>query len=134
MLMRKVLDKFKLQEYSPIVLAYIGDAVFELLVRNYIVVQGNRKINVIHHEAVNIVKAESQAQIIKKILPLLSEEEHDIVRRGRNCKTNVPKNANPADYHLSTGFEALIGYLYLNGADERLQYLLSEVLKDYSFA
>jgi len=132
LLRRKVLDKLELQEYSPLVLAYIGDAVFELLIRNYIVLQGHRKINTIHHEAVDIVKAQSQAQIIKKILPLLTEEEYDIVRRGRNCKTHVPKNASAADYHLSTGFEALLGYLYLNGADERLQHLLSAGLEDYS--
>jgi ribonuclease-3 family protein len=130
LLMRKVVDKARLQEYSPVVLAYLGDAVFELMVRNHIVAQGSRKINVIHHEAVAMVKAESQAKIIQKILPCLEGEEQDIVRRGRNAKTHIPKNADPGEYHLSTGFEALLGYLYLSGADERLEYLLNEVLKE----
>ncbi|MDR1160439.1 MAG: ribonuclease III, partial [Syntrophomonadaceae bacterium] len=75
------------------------------------------------------VKAKSQARIVKYIFPLLNEEEQDIVKRGRNAKGTAPKNADPAEYSLSTGFEALLGYLYLQGNETRLNDLVKKVLQ-----
>ncbi|SHG91981.1 ribonuclease-3 family protein [Thermosyntropha lipolytica DSM 11003] len=126
----KNIDENLLREYSPVVLAYIGDAVFELMVRTHVVAEGNRRVKDIHHATVERVKAESQARVIRKIWPELTEEEKDIVMRGRNAKTTPPKNADPGDYKMSTGFEALLGYLYLKGAEERLYYLVQRALDE----
>lgn len=117
-----------LREYSALVLAYIGDAVFELAVRTHVVLAGNRKVKDLHHDTVEMVKAESQAQVIRQIYSELNEEEKDIVMRGRNSKSTPPKHADPKDYQLSTGFEALLGYLYLKGEEKRLQELVEKVL------
>lgn len=119
-----------LRQYSPVVLAYIGDAVFELLVRTHIVANGNRKIKNIHHDTVEVVKAESQARLVRFISAELTDEEQEIVKRGRNAKTSPPKNANPSDYRLSTGFEALLGYLYLQGDEDRLIYLINRAFEE----
>jgi ribonuclease-3 family protein len=124
-------DENNLCEISPLVLAYIGDAVFELLVRTNSVSAGYRRIKDIHLETVRRVKAESQARIIRNIIEELNEEEQDIVRRGRNTRSNPPKNADMQEYRMSTGFEALIGYLYLKGDEERVLYLVNRALKDY---
>lgn len=119
-----------LRQYSSVVLAYIGDAVFELLVRTHIVAGGNRKIKAIHQDTVDIVKAESQARLVRHISAELTDEEQEIVKRGRNAKTSPPKNADISDYRLSTGFEALLGYLYLRGDEERLIYLINQAFKE----
>lgn len=128
--MPKPADEKELREYSPVVLAYIGDAVFELMVRTHIATNGPRKIKNIHHDTVDMVKAASQARMVRHIFKDLSPEEQDIVRRGRNAKTNPPKNAVLYDYKLSTGFEALLGYLYLKGEEERLQELILRALDE----
>lgn len=119
-----------LREYSAVVLAYIGDAVFELLVRTHILASGNRKIKAIHQDTVDVVKAESQARLVRQIADELTDEEQEIVRRGRNAKTSPPKNADPNDYRLSTGFEALLGYLYLKGDEARLIYLFDRAFEE----
>lgn len=119
-----------LREYSAVVLAYIGDAVFELMVRTHVIASGNRKIKAIHHDTVDVVKAESQARLIRHIAAELTEEEQEVVRRGRNAKTSPPKNADLNDYRLSTGFEALLGYLYLKGDEERLVYLINRAFAE----
>ncbi len=129
MLTHKPWDEDKLREASPLVLAYIGDAVFELLVRTNIVSAGHHRMKDIHLKTVKMVKAESQARIIWQIMDELSEEEQDIVRRGRNTRSNPPKNADMQEYRMSTGFEALIGYLYLKGNEERLLYLVNRALE-----
>jgi len=121
-------DENNLREVSPLVLAYIGDAVFELLVRTHIVSAGQRRMKEIHLGTVEMVKAESQARIIRQIVDELSETEQDIVRRGRNTRSSPPKNADMQAYRMSTGFEALLGYLYLKGDQERLIYLVNKVL------
>ncbi len=128
--MHKAADEKDLREYSTVVLAYIGDAVFELMVRTHIVAGGNRKIKNIHQDTVDVVKAESQARIVRQIFEELSDEEQEIIRRGRNTKTTPPKNADLHDYRLSTGFEALLGYLYLKGDEERLNYLVNLALHE----
>ncbi|WP_296862831.1 ribonuclease III domain-containing protein [Thermosyntropha sp.] len=122
------IDENLLREYSAVVLAYIGDAVFELMVRTHVVAKGNRKVKDIHHATVEKVKAESQAKVIRQIFDELTDEEKDIVIRGRNAKTTPPKHSDPGDYKMSTGFEALLGYLYLKGDEERLNYLFKRAL------
>ncbi len=109
----------------PLVLAYIGDAVFELWIRWYLVQAGCRNVHSLHEQAVDWVNAGSQARILEVWGPTLTEEEVGIVRRGRNTKSAVPRGAKVIDYRLSTGLEALVGYLYLAGKGQRLQELLS---------
>jgi ribonuclease-3 family protein len=128
-LINERLNENLLREYSPVVLAYIGDAVFELMVRTHMVCAGNNKIHNLHLSTVELVQAKSQACIVRYIFPLLTEKEQDIVKRGRNAKGTVPKNADPAEYSLSTGFEALLGYLYLQGNEERLNGLVKKILQ-----
>ncbi|MEN6461819.1 MAG: ribonuclease III domain-containing protein [Syntrophomonas sp.] len=130
LLMHEEVDAKSLREYPAVVLAYIGDAVFELLVRNHIVASGKRKVKDIHLDTVGLVKAESQARVIRQMFDELSEEEQDIVKRGRNAKSTPPKNADIGDYHMSTGFEALLGYLYLKGDEDRLLYLVNKALME----
>lgn len=109
-------------ELSSLTLAFVGDTVYDLLVRESLVCDANRPVNDLHKLAVKKVKASSQAEAIRGILPQLSEEETAVFKRARNAKTNhMPKNANPADYHYATGFEALFGYLYLKGEKERIR-------------
>ncbi|MGS0765779.1 Mini-ribonuclease 3 [Syntrophomonas curvata] len=128
MLRLETVDEGMLREYPAVVLAYIGDAVFELLVRRHIVTAGRRKVSEIHHDTVELVKAQSQASLTRQLYHELSEEEQDIIKRGRNAKSTPPRHADPGDYKLSTGFEALLGYLYLKGDEERLLYLVNQAL------
>jgi len=127
LLMHK-LDESVLREYSAVVLAYIGDAVFELLVRTHIVAGGQRKIKDIHQDTVELVKAESQAKVVRQLFNELTEDEQHIVKRGRNARSKVPRSAETGDYRMSTGFEALLGYLYLKGEEDRLLYLVEKIL------
>ena len=111
---------------SPLVWAYVGDSVYELFVRTKLVNKSNAKPHKLHIESIKYVKAKAQADILKKIQDSLTEDEKDIVRRGRNTENHhVAKNSNVADYSQSTGFEALIGYLYLTKQDERLEEVLN---------
>ena len=111
---------------SPLVWAYVGDSVYELFVRTKLTNNSNAKPHKLHIESIKYVKAKAQADILKKISKNLTEEELDIVRRGRNTENHhVAKNSNVADYSQSTGFEALIGYLYLTKQDERLKEVLN---------
>lgn len=108
------LDKQALNSYSPLTLAYIGDAVYELVIRTIIVEKGNAPVNKLHKRSAALVKASAQAEMMLAIEPLLSEEELHIFKRGRNAKSYTSaKNATMIDYRTATGFEALIGYLYL---------------------
>ena len=110
---------------SPLVWAYIGDSVYELFIRTYLVNNSNSKPHKLHIETIKFVKAESQANILNNIWNKLTEEEQEIFKRGRNTENHhLPKNGNVADYSYATGFEALIGYLYLTKQDERLKEIL----------
>lgn len=119
-------DSFELKEndirsYSPLTLAYIGDAVYEIIIRTIVVSDGNTQVNKMHKKSSNLVKAETQANIIKAIMDDLSEEELGYYKRGRNAKSYTSaKNATISDYRMATGFEALIGYLYLTGQTNRM--------------
>jgi ribonuclease-3 family protein len=110
----------------PITLAYLGDAVLELYVRSALVSVKGSRAGVLHKKAVKKVKAAAQAEALRRILDNLTPEEHDIVRRGRNAKTFGHRAADVADYHYSTAFEALLGYLYLTSQEERLMQLLEQ--------
>lgn len=112
------------EQLSPLTLAFIGDTVFDLFVRERLVCLANRPVNTLHSLAVTKVKASAQAEAAKKIAPSLSEKELSVFKRGRNAHTNhKAKNASESDYHYATGLEALFGYLYLSGSLERLREL-----------
>lgn len=110
--------------YSPLALAYIGDDVFDLIIRTVVVERANRPAHELHIETVKYVKAQAQAKMIEALLEkkgFLTDEEVDIYKRGRNAKSYTSaKNASIHDYRKATGFEALVGYLYLSGRQERL--------------
>ena len=110
-----------LRTYSPLTLAYIGDAIYDLIIRTLIVKQGNSRPEKMHKRASALVKASAQAEMIELLLPMLTEEEHAIYKRGRNAKSyTMAKNATMLDYRKATGFEALMGYLYLKEDMSRL--------------
>lgn len=110
---------------SPLIWAYIGDCVYELYVRTYLINITNLKPHKLHIESIKYVKAQSQANTLEKIYDKLTDEEKEIVRRGRNAENHhLPKNANIQEYMYSTAFEALIGYLYLTKQNSRLKYIL----------
>ena len=114
-----------IRSYSPLTLAYIGDGVYELVVRTILVKNGNCPVNRIHKKASSLVKASAQSEIIGKIEDQLTEEEHAVYRRGRNAHSpTMAKHATMADYRRATGFEALMGYLYLREEYTRMLDLI----------
>ena len=116
---------------SPLTWAYVGDSVYELLIRTHLVNKTKLKPHSLHIEAIKYVKAKSQADILKKLEEYLTDEEKDIVRRGRNAENHhLPKNANVEEYMYSTAFEALIGYLYLCKKDDRLKEIFDLILDE----
>ncbi len=118
---------------QPLVLAYIGDAVYEAYVRTMLVVNKKTNVNMLHKMSVKYVKAKAQSDIVKRIMDKLTAEEQDVVRRGRNAKSaTVPKHAEVTDYRYSTGYEALIGYLYLTKQTGRLMDILRMSVEDSS--
>ena len=116
---------------SPLTWAYVGDSIYELLIRTHLVNKTKLKPHSLHIEAIKFVKAKSQADILKRLEAYLTEEEKEIVRRGRNAENHhLPKNANVEEYMYSTAFEALIGYLYLSQKDERLKEIFDLILDE----
>lgn len=130
-----VKSKFELpgqdiRTYSPLTLAYIGDGIYELVVRTVVVEQANRPANELHKMTTRYVKAQAQAQMLLGLKDELTEEEADVAKRGRNAKPyTTAKNASRGDYHKATGFEALLGYLYLTGQTDRLLELVQKGMK-----
>jgi len=119
-------DNINPKEYSPLALAYIGDTVYDLFIRTKVLAKGNRHVTEMHKEAVSFVKAHSQSVSAYAIEEVLTEDELRVLKWGRNAKSNTtPKNADVTEYRMATGFETLVGYLYLSGEDERLSYLLN---------
>lgn len=115
------LEDQDIRSYSPLTLAYIGDGVYELIIRTILVKKGNCPVNRLHKKTSSLVKAAAQSAIIEKIEEELTQEEHDIYRRGRNAHSpTMAKHATMADYRRATGFEALMGYLYLKEDYERM--------------
>lgn len=118
---------------SPVTLAFVGDCVYELFVREDLVTEANRPGADLHGEKIKIVNANAQQASVNFLMDYLTEEEKAVYRRGRNAHTgHTPKNMSSASYHAATGFEALIGYLYLNDELDRLRELFS-LLKENDF-
>ena len=116
---------------SPLTWAYIGDAVYELYIRTNLVNKTKLKPHKLHIESIKYVKAKAQADILKELMEILTDEEKDIVRRARNAENHhLPKNADPEDYMYSTAWEGLIGYLYLCKKDERLKEILKKCIEN----
>ena len=121
------LDKPDVREYSALTLAYIGDAVYEIVIRTILVEKGNAQVNKLHQRASKLVKASAQSEIIEKLKEDLTEEELAVYKRGRNAKSyTMAKNATMSDYRRATGFEALMGYLYLTEQWERMLQLIKK--------
>jgi len=113
--------------YSPLTLAYIGDAIYDLVIRSVVVERANRSANDLHKKTVRYVKAETQSAMIMALLEELTEEELAVYKRGRNAKSHtMAKNASMSTYRKATGFEALMGYLYLMEETDRLLYLVKK--------
>lgn len=133
-LIARVRDTFALphtdiKTYSPLTLAYIGDGIYDLIIRTMLVERGNSQVNKLHHKASSLVKAAAQKDILHAIQDELTEEELGVFKRGRNAKSvTTAKNASVTDYRIATGFEALIGYLYMTEQMERILYLVKEGL------
>lgn len=117
--------KINLKEYSPLPLAYIGDSVYDLFVRTKVIEKGNRHVTDLHKESVKFVKAHSQAESVHAIEERLTEDEIRVLKWGRNAKSNPPRNADVTDYRYATGFETLLGYLYLEGNMDRLKEVMN---------
>ena len=123
------IDNKNLNLINPLVLAYVGDAVFEVYVRTKVVNDGMLKTNKLHRLSIEFVKAKAQAEALERIKDNLTEEELNIVRRGKNVNSNtIPKNAEIADYKKATALEALIGYLFLSDKLERLDEVIDLIL------
>ena len=118
-----------IRSYSPLTLAYIGDAIYDLVIRTIVVERGNRSANNLHKKTVTYVNARVQARMIDALEEELTEEEAAVYHRGRNAKSYTSaKNASIIEYRKATGLEALCGYLYLQGQQERMLYLIREAI------
>ena len=127
------LKEVDIRAYSPLTLAYIGDCIFDLVIRTVVVERGNEPANKLHKKTVAYVKAQTQASMIEALLPYLTEEEEAVYKRGRNAKSYTSaKNASIGDYRKATGMEALVGYLYLTGQEARIMELIKTGLKELS--
>ena len=122
------------RQYSPLALAYIGDTVFDLYVRTKIMERGNLRVTDMHRRAVSLVRAESQAKMARMLQEeVLDPEEVGILKWGRNAKVNThPKGASLADYHMATGLETLVGFLYLDGRRQRLGEILDRAYANFN--
>ena len=133
-LLAKIKQEFEckdvdLRTYSPLTLAFLGDCVYDIIIRTVVVERGNRAPQGLHKKKSYLVNAKAQKELVESIQDLLTFEEEDIYRRGRNAKSySTAKNASIGDYRKATGFEALLGYLYLNDQMDRVLYLVKEGL------
>ena len=123
------MEHVDIRSYSPLALAYIGDGIYDLVIRSMIVGKGNTHASQLHRQTSQLVKAHAQSEMIEVLLPELTEEERAVYKRGRNAKSpTMAKNATMADYRRATGFEALMGYLYLENQMERMMELIKTAL------
>lgn len=119
------LPEADIRTFSPLTLAYIGDCIYELVIRTMLIEAGNAPVNKLHKRASNLVKASAQKDLFRSMEDSLSEEERAVFKRGRNAKSfTSAKNASISEYRIATGFEALMGYLYLNNQLDRLVELI----------
>ncbi|WP_302338248.1 Mini-ribonuclease 3 [uncultured Ruminococcus sp.] len=121
------LTQAQARQYSPLALAFLGDSVYEILVREYLVREANRPAAKLHEQKIQLVCAAFQAQAIDRLIPLLTEEETAVYKRGRNANNTVPRHTSAQDYHKATGLEALFGYLHLLGERARLEELFAAI-------
>ena len=134
-LLAKIKEEFECKEvdlrtYSPLTLAFLGDCVYDIIIRTVVVERGNRAPQGLHKKKSYLVNAKTQKEIIESLQDVLTPEEEDIYRRGRNAKSyTTAKNASVGDYRKATGFEALLGYLYLSDNMDRVLFLVKEGLK-----
>lgn len=134
-LLAQIKNEFALKEvdirtYSPLTLAYIGDAIYDLIIRTILVERANQSPNKLHQKAARFVKAGTQAQYIMLLEDMLTEEERDVYKRGRNAKSySAAKNATLSEYRRATGFEALMGWLYLTGRQVRMFELIKTAME-----
>lgn len=132
----EILKDFNIQrgavnQMSPLSLAYVGDTVYEVYIRTMLVSRGNTTVHKLHKSSVEFVKAKAQSDIIHHLMDSLTPEEQEIVKRGRNAKSGtIPKNADVTEYKYATGFESLIGYLFLTGSHGRLLEILKLAVAD----
>lgn len=125
------LSEREVNQLNMLALAHVGDAVYELLVRSMLCREKNAAVVKLHRLTVEKVRAEAQAEAVKKILPLLSEDELAVYKRGRNTKVNsAPHHAEISQYHAATGLEALFGWLYLQGRTERVKALFNAIMEE----
>ncbi|WP_019420676.1 Mini-ribonuclease 3 [Paenibacillus sp. OSY-SE] len=113
---------------NPIVLAYMGDAIYEAAIRQYLISKPNHRPNHLHREVISYVSAKAQARFLGSIASFLTEEEADVVRQGRNTKSSVPKSADVSEYRQATALEALFGYLYFSGQHDRMRQLVNMIV------
>ena len=126
------LPEVDLATYSPLALAYIGDEIYDLIIRSIVVGRGNTKASRLHQTTSQLVKAHAQSEMMQTLLPMLTEEEQEVYKRGRNAKSpTMAKNATMSDYRRATGFEALMGFLYLSDHFERIVELVKPALEHY---
>ena len=126
--------KHKANTYSPLALAYIGDGVYEIFIRTYVMNKGNAPVNKLHRTSRELVRASAQAKLYYIIEKHLTEQEHDVLKRGRNAKSiSAPKNGDITEYRHATGLEALVGYLYIEGKIERIKELIDLGLENMTF-
>lgn len=115
------MEEVDIKEYSPLTLAYIGDSIYDLIIKSLVVNHGNKQVNKLHQYTSSLVQASTQSLMMRTMQEHLTEEEHVVYKRGRNAKSVSPaKNQSITDYRRATGFEALIGYLYLKKDWKRL--------------
>lgn len=131
-LLKRVFSIEEARQLNPLVMAFVGDAVFELIVRTYLVTCNTElSAHKLHVKAISYVKAHAQSDFMKKIEGVLSEQELAIFKRGRNTKSaTVPKNADVQEYRIATGFETLVGYLYLINQEERLMEIMDVIINN----
>ena len=119
------MEEVDAREYSPLTLAYIGDSIYDLVIKTLVISSGNRPVNQLHKMTSSLVQASAQSRMMRTLQGLLTEEEHAVYKRGRNAKSVSPaKNQSVTDYRRATGFEALMGYLYLKKEWERMLSLI----------
>ena len=119
------MEEVDLREYSPLTLAYIGDCIYDLVIKSLVISGGNKQVNKLHQETSKLVQASAQSLMMRSMQEHLTEEEHAVYKRGRNAKSVSPaKNQSITDYRRATGFEALLGYLYLKKDYKRLLELV----------
>ena len=129
--MREAMSPAEVNALSSLALAHVGDAIYELLIRGMLAARGPAAVQDLHRQTVAYVRAEAQARTVQKLLPLLTDEETAVYKRGRNSHVHgIPAHANPGEYHAATGFEALLGWLYLQGRTGRIDELFLAVTED----